>query len=128
MEPQVIHEVHKNFPGIIYYPDYNRLEITGRSIPEDPEMTYNLLDEWITNYFKTNRTLSVKIQLEYINSGSSRCLFTILEKLADYFRSGKQIKIKWFYDVDDEAMFDLGEHYRNKACLPLEIEKVGKIE
>ena len=37
MEKLVIQEELKNCPGIIYYPDSNKLEIFGRSIPENPE-------------------------------------------------------------------------------------------
>ncbi len=101
MEKHVIQEELKNCPGIVYYPDTNKLELVGRSIPENPD-----------------------IQLEYINSGSSKYLYEVLKRLTGYGRSGKAVKIKWLYEEDDEAMLELGEHYRDTAGIPLEIEMI----
>ena len=124
MEKLVIQEELKNCPGIIYFPENNLLEITGRSIPENPELIFRRLDEWITAHFEKNPTLSVNVQLEYINSGSSKYLYEILKKLTAYGHSGKQVIIKWLYEEDDEAMLELGEHYRDTAGIPLIIDMI----
>ncbi len=124
MEKQVIQEALRNCPGIVYYPENNNLEIVGRSIPENPEMIFRRLDEWISSHFISNQSLNVNIQLEYINSGSSKYLYEILKKLTGYQRSGKELKIKWLYEEDDEAMLELGEHYRDTVGIPLEIEMI----
>lgn len=122
MEKLVIQEELKNCPGIYYYPDSNMLELIGRSIPENPEQIFKRLDEWISMHFESNEELSVNIRLEYINSGSSKYLYEILKRLTLFSRSGKLIKIKWLYEEDDEAMLELGEHYRDTAGIPLEIQ------
>jgi hypothetical protein len=124
MEKLVIQEELKNCPGIVYYADTNRLELVGRSIPENPELIFRRLDEWITLHFEKNRELNVSIQLEYINSGSSKYLYEILKRLTGFSRSGCEIKLKWLYEEDDEAMLELGEHYRDTAGIPLEIEMI----
>ncbi|MBN1107561.1 MAG: DUF1987 domain-containing protein [Bacteroidales bacterium] len=124
MEKYVIQEALKNVPGIIYYPDENRLEVSGRSIPENPEMIFRRLDEWITLHFEKNKSLEVSIQLEYINSGSSKYLYEILKRLTVFSRSGNSLKMKWLYEEDDEAMLELGEHYRDTAGIPLAIEMI----
>jgi hypothetical protein len=121
MEKHVIQEELKNCPSIIYYPDTNNLELTGRSIPENPELIFRRLEEWITLHFEKNNRLDVNIQLEYINSGSSKYLYEILKRLTGYGRSGKLVKMKWLYEEEDEAMLELGEHYRDAAGIPLEI-------
>jgi hypothetical protein len=122
MEKFTIQEELKNCPGIIYYPDNNLLEITGRSIPENPELIFRKLDEWIFSHFEKNQALSVNIRLEYINSGSSKYLYEILKKLTAHANSGKKVQLKWLYEEDDEAMLELGEHYRDTAGIPLLIE------
>ncbi|HEY5470540.1 MAG TPA: DUF1987 domain-containing protein [Bacteroidales bacterium] len=124
MEKHVIQEELKNCPGIVYYPDVNKLELTGRSIPENPELIFKRLEEWITLHFGKNSSLDVSIQLEYINSGSSKYLYEILKRLTGYGRSGKQVVIKWLYEEDDEAMLELGEHYRDTAGIPLVIDMI----
>ena len=124
MEKLVIQEELKNCPGIIYYPGANRLEIAGRSIPENPESIFRRLEDWITVHFEKNSGLDVNIQLEYINSGSSKYLYEVLKRLTGYRRTGKQVMMKWRYEEDDEAMLELGEHYRDTAGIPLEIEMI----
>ena len=124
MEKHIIQEELKNCPGIVYYPDSDKLELVGRSIPENPELIFKRLDEWITLHFEKNTGLNVAIQLEYINSGSSKYLYEILKKLTGYIKSGKKVEIKWLYEEDDEAMLELGEHYRDSAGIPLKIEMI----
>jgi hypothetical protein len=124
MEKLVIQEELKNCPGIAYYPDTNKLELIGRSIPENPELIFHRLEEWLTLHFEKNNGLDVNIQLEYINSGSSKYLYEILKRLTGYGRSGKLVKMKWLYEEDDEGMLELGEHYRDTAGIPLEINMI----
>ncbi len=124
MEKLVIQEPLKNVPGMVFYPETKLLEVAGRSIPENPETIFRRLDEWITEYFDNDSTLTVSIFLEYINSGSSKYLYEILRKLTGYKHSGKSVRLIWKYEEDDEAMLDLGEHYRDSAGVPLEIEMV----
>ncbi len=124
MEKHVIQEELKNCPGIVYYPETNQLDLIGRSIPENPELIFRRLDEWITLHFEKNKELNVCIQLEYINSGSSKYLYEILKRLTGFSRSGNSVKMKWRYEEDDEAMLELGEHYRDTAGIPLQIEMI----
>jgi hypothetical protein len=124
MEKQIIQEELKNCPGITYYPDNDMLEMIGRSIPENPELIFRRLDEWITVHFEKNSGLNVSIQLEYINSGSSKYLYEILKRLTGFIKSGKKVEIKWLYEEDDEAMLELGEHYRDSAGIPLKVEMI----
>ena len=124
MEKYVIQEELKNSPGMYYYPDENKLELLGRSIPENPEMIFRRLEDWITSHFEKNNLLNVSIQLEYINSGSSKYLYEILKRLTVYGHSGKSVNIKWLYEEDDEAMLELGEHYRDTAGIPLKLDMI----
>jgi hypothetical protein len=124
MERFVIQEELKNCPGIAYYPTVNRLELIGRSIPENPELIFRRLDEWLTTHFEKNDALDVNVQLEYINSGSSKYLYEILKRLTGYGQSGKNVRIKWLYEEDDEGMLELGEHYRDSAGISLEIDMI----
>ncbi|HPR73470.1 MAG TPA: DUF1987 domain-containing protein [Bacteroidales bacterium] len=124
MEKQIIQEELKNCPGIYYYSETNLLSLSGRSIPENPEAVFRRLDKWIDGHFKKNDSLNTDIQLEYINSGSSKYLYEILQKLTSYSQSGNNVMIRWLYEEDDEAMLELGEHYRDMAGIPLEIEMI----
>jgi hypothetical protein len=119
MEKLIIQEELKNSPGILFYPNTNKLELFGRSIPENPELIFKRFDDWLTLHFKKSTVL-----LEYINSGSSKYLYEILKRLTGYQRTGMQVRMKWLYEEEDEAMLELGEHYRDTAGIPLEIEMI----
>jgi hypothetical protein len=124
MEKFIIQEALKNCPGIVYLIDSNTLEISGRSIPENPELIFRRLNEWITGHFEKNQELTVNIKLEYINSGSSKYLYEVLKKLTAHSKSDKGVVLRWLYEEDDEAMLELGEHYRDTAGIPLIIEMI----
>ena len=124
MEKHIIQEELKNCPGIVYYPQTNTLELFGRSIPENPELIFGRLDEWITVHFTKNSGINFNIKLEYINSGSSKYLYEILKRLTDYGISGKEVIIKWLYEEEDEAMMELGEHYRDTAKIPMTVTMI----
>jgi hypothetical protein len=124
MEKFVIQEELKNCPGIAYYPEANKLEIVGRSIPENPELIFRKLDDWLTIHFEKKSGLDINIRLEYINSGSSKYLYEILKRLKGFGKAGKTVKMNWLYEEDDEGMLELGEHYRDTAGIPLEISMI----
>jgi hypothetical protein len=124
MEKHVIQEELKNCPGIVYYSGTNRLELTGRSISENPELIFRRLDDWITLHFEKQNRLDVHFHLEYINSGSSKYLSAVLKRLTGLGRTGKRVNLKWLYEEDDDAMLELGEYYRDTAGIPLEIEMI----
>lgn len=124
MEIIIIQEKDPKCPGMFYDPDDNLLTIEGRSIPENPESVYQPLKEWIKEYFNESESLNIKIVLEYINSGSSKHLLDVLKILRAYYKYGKKLKIKWLYEEDDEAILELGEHFRDTSGLPMEIDKL----
>ncbi len=95
MEKLVIQEEMKNCPGMYYFAGNNTLELAGRSIPENPELIFRKLDDWITKHFESTKSLVVIIKLEYINSGSSKYLYEILKRLTGYGRSGNSVKLKY---------------------------------
>jgi len=124
MEIEVIQELSKNSPGITFDPGSGILNIKGRSIPENPEAVYKPLMSWIESHFRLSDRLKMEIYLEYINSGSSKHMVEILRTLRDYHDSGKELSVVWLYEEDDEAIMELGEHYRDTSGIPIEIEMI----
>lgn len=122
MESQIIQEQTKNCPGIKYEKEADTLFINGRSIPENPESVFKPLRDWVVNYFQSSDSLKMSIILEYINSGSSKHLIEILKVLKQFQNQGKELIITWFYEEDDEAIMELGEHFRDSSDLPIKIE------
>jgi hypothetical protein len=124
MSVEVIQEGSKNIPRIYYDPDEDILNIVGRSITERPETVYTPLEHWIHNHLKKYSQLQVVILLEYINSGSSKSLRDVLRKISSYKAPKYRTRIIWLYEEDDEAMHELGEHYRDAAGVTMEVKMV----
>jgi hypothetical protein len=64
------------------------------------------------------------IFLEYINSGSSKALRDVLRMVSSYQSPHYKIRITWLYEEDDEAMRELGEHYRDAAGVSMDVQMV----
>lgn len=121
---EIIQKQTKEFPGISFNREDSLLRIVGRSIPENPEALYQPLNSWVEKYFTGDRSLKVEIILEYINSGSSKQLLEIMRQLKEYRDKGKELSITWFYEEDDEAILELGEHFRDASGIPVTFEMI----
>ena len=122
MENQTIQKQTKNCPGIYYEKGADTLFIKGRSIPENPESIFKPLRDWVATFFASSEALKMSIILEYINSGSSKHLIEMLKTLKQYQEEGKHLDITWYYEEDDEAILELGEHFRDTSGLAINIE------
>jgi hypothetical protein len=124
MSIEIIQAGSNNIPRITYDPDEDVLSVTGRSIAERPEVIYNPLGEWIKSHLSRFSQLRVVIFLEYINSGSSKALRDVLRMISGYQAPHYKIKITWLYEEDDEAMHELGEHYRDAAGVNMDVQMI----
>ena len=124
MNLEIIHAGTSNIPRVTYDHDEDILSITGRSIAERPDIIYTPLDEWIRFHLNRFSRLRIVIFLEYINSGSSKALRDVLRTVSSFDDPRYKIRITWLYEEDDEAMFELGEHYRESLGVNMEVRMV----
>jgi hypothetical protein len=124
MSVEIIQTGSKNIPRITYDTEEDVLNVTGRSIAERPEVVYKPLEEWIKMHLSRFNKLRMVIFLEYINSGSSKALRDVLRMVSSYQSPHYKIRITWLYEEDDEAMRELGEHYRDAAGVSMDVQMV----
>jgi hypothetical protein len=111
-----------NTPSVIFDPDAGNLKIEGRSIPENPGEFYDELIEWVKEYFKKPKpSTTIELNLEYVNSGSSKYLLGLFRVIKDESNKGSEIVINWYYEEDDEAILNLGEHYKSSLKIPFNL-------
>jgi hypothetical protein len=109
-------------PGIEFNPQEGKLKIFGRAIPENPEEFFTGVLQWVKKYFQNPTELTIiDIQLEYINSGSSKYLLEFLHILQDKHKEGKKCEINWYYEEDDESVLELGKHYQSIIDIPFKL-------
>ena len=114
----------RSTPSIYIEP--GRIEIKGRSIPEDSFEFYHPVHNAIMEYFKnTELKTEMHFHLEYINSGSKKFITTILSNCNEYYQGGRNIIIEWYYDSDDESIQELGNDLRTMLEIPFHLIEVN---
>jgi hypothetical protein len=84
----------------------NQLQIKGRSISEGCSGFYQPLIDWA--YTVHVNSLTVSINLEYVNSTSLKKLLLIL-KILDVNAKIEQLFIHWHYEEGDEDSLEKGQ-------------------
>jgi len=125
MENLVI-EGTKQSPSVNFNADTGKLELSGRSIPENSFEFYNPLLEWLGEYAKNPKEQTVlKVYLEYFNTSSSKYILEVLKKLKEVLKNdGVEVKVDWCYDEDDEEMMETGEDYEDVTGLEFDYHEI----
>lgn len=125
----------KNTPEIKLSPEENLFLLSGHSAPEDVRALYYPVIEWFANYAAELRDnpathtgenpLVLKIDLRYFNSSSAKFLYDIIIELKNIHQTGIPISIEWYYEHDDNDMFDAGRDISDIAGLRFEFIRKG---
>ena len=100
------------------------IQITGRSIPEDPIAFYQEILDWLDNYILTHdQDTTVEFNIDLMNTGSSKCLLDLLSRLNRAFSDKKNMKIVWHYDSEDEDMCEMGYDLKSFVDIPFEFKE-----
>lgn len=96
--------------------------IKGRSIPEDAGLFYNHLYSWVLKYCHNPKPVTnVYLELEYMNSGSSKSILQILRELINNTHETNTTLIHWYYERGDEDMHEKGEYFETILKHPINI-------
>ena len=111
-------------PQINFDAEAGLLEVEGRLIPEDPEIFFSPVENWIDNFRpeKNSKTI-VRFKLSYYNTSSAKKMLHVFKKFDAFFLSGSDIKIIWEYEDGDEDTMHDGEDYKRFLQIPFEIKK-----
>ncbi len=114
MDPVTIDATQSTF-RINFDFDSGIFEIQGRSTAENPVAKYHPLYTHIEEYCKNPApNTEINIEVDYINSSSSRYLLSILRKLEIIKNTGKgKVAINWYYEEDDEVILGLGKDFQS---------------
>ena len=110
----------------IHFTADGSLEISGKSIPENSIEFYQPVYDWLDQYAQApNPATTIKIQLEYFNTSSSKCLLDVFRKLEALKKSGKsEVTVMWMYEEEDEDMMEAGDDYQTIVGLPFQLMKI----
>ena len=119
-------EPTKRTPWIIMEP--GRIFIMGRSIPENPGDFFRPIHEWISLYINKNTSKSqIDLGFEYINTSSTKWIYTILKELSEMKEISNNARVVWYYEQGDEDMCELGFILRSLVDCPFIIVEVEEM-
>jgi hypothetical protein len=99
-------------PSIVLNPIESVYTISGRSLPEDSAEFYRPVIKWLEDFkLSSHASIDFVVKLDYFNTSSSKMILDILQKLKQIKLAGKETKILWYFQEDDEDMQESGQEF-----------------
>jgi len=112
-------EATQSTPEIKLDKENSKIEMSGRSLPENVKEFYGPVINWLDEYIKTpNDKTKVVLNFEYFNTASSKMIMDILERIKEIREQGKEIDVDWCYIEEDDDMLEAGEDYSEITEVP----------
>ncbi len=109
-------------PRVLFDPDNDIFEISGRSLPEDVVTFYQPVIDWLDEYkLLPNDKTEFVFKYIYFNTATSKLVQDILMRLEYIFENGTNVNVIWYFELDDEDMQDLGEEFKEYVDIPFEL-------
>ena len=108
-------------PEIILDIEHNIFSIKGKSVVTEVDHFYQPIIDWLENIPVTIPSeMNFVFDLEYFNVFSSKRILFLLYKLKDIKDKGANIKVMWYFSVEDDDMKEVGEDFACMVNLPFE--------
>ncbi|NJM17104.1 MAG: DUF1987 domain-containing protein [Bacteroidales bacterium] len=113
-----------NSPGFEIDAATGKIEIFGKSTLANPIQFYKDLIARFLKYLEAPcRETSINIKLQYVNTSSSKWLFYFLKNVEGKHKSSSIFTINWFYEEDDESIFEAGDIYKSLLQMPFNLHQ-----
>ncbi|MEN8122159.1 MAG: DUF1987 domain-containing protein [Bacteroidota bacterium] len=123
MNALIIEETNQT-PRVCFDPGNNIFEIINKSLPEDADLFYGPLIEWLEGYQEQpNEQTEFHFKFDYYNTSSARNISTII-KILDAMSQKHKVKIFWHYREIDEDMQSMGEQYDESTQVEFELVEI----
>lgn len=117
-----INEATTDLPEIVLDKRTGTFEIKGTSFPEDAQEFYQPVLSWIDKFAEDPLPeFCLIFQLIYYNTSTSKVIQTIFEKFEIIYGKGVKISVKWYYDSEDEDMYEGGLGYKERIEMPFSL-------
>lgn len=115
-------EATSSTPLIDFDLQEGKMEIRGRSIPENSFAFYKPLSEALANYAKAPKErTTLTVELEYFNTSSAKCLLDFFKELEGLHGKATNVTIRWGYQDEDENILEAGKEYQSMLKMNFEL-------
>ncbi|MEA1884700.1 MAG: DUF1987 domain-containing protein [Thermotogota bacterium] len=113
---------HTSTSPKVFFDEKNHIFlIEGESYPENSFEFYKPIFKWFDEVFPTLDSMELQLKISYMNSSSVKCILDIMTILEEAYGTGKNVKIKWFYELENSRSFELAEDFKEDLELPFEV-------
>jgi hypothetical protein len=114
-------------PKVHFRVETGVMTITGDSYPENAFDFFEPIITWI-NRFIEERTDPVRLDvtLSYLNTSSIKCLVDILDTLEEAHKSGRGVRIYWFYEPENDRALEMAEEFKEDISFPFTVVPLGE--
>jgi len=121
MTERLIIKKTEETPAIILNSNKGVFQIVGTSWSENAMTFYAPIFAWFEKYFENSPldVTNIEFRFEYFNTSTSK---QIARLISDFKEKSKvyKIKIRWFYEEDDDDMKKEGERYASLLNMQFE--------
>lgn len=104
-------------PQVLFDFEAKSLLIKGISCPDNPLQFYTPLFENLKEFLKKSSQLEIEIQLDYFNTGSSKCILNLFQMINEVCKNTEDIKVTWITDEGDSELEEAGKIFEEMSGL-----------
>ena len=106
-------------PSVHMDPETGLINISGKSVPEEPDVIYDPILEWLAEYCDTPCSLtSLTFNFDCFNIASSKRILFILYKLNELVDKDQDVTVTWCYKENDDDMYEIGMDFAFMVTVP----------
>jgi len=122
-------EATKTSPYVNISVDDCIFEIKGFSFANDTDSFYKQIINYIDNEFSNlDCNLNCEFYFTVFNSVSHKYVLNMMAKFMMYNKNGKNIKVTWYYDKDDENNKENAEDIGKLFNIPFELKEYNELK
>ncbi|TNE54244.1 MAG: DUF1987 domain-containing protein [Bacteroidetes bacterium] len=104
-------------PFVQFDTDSSELEIKGVSCPENPVQFYSPIIDELNDFLRNHKRLHILIQLDYFNTGSSKCILNILNLVSEQIPDKTNASVTWITEEEDLELIEAGKIFQEMSGL-----------
>lgn len=111
MEKLILEPKNKT-PKLDFDHNTGKMTVSGVSSAENSLEFYRPILSWIDDYKQApQKDTTVDINYKYFNTSSAKCILDMLERFVQLKSTDTNLVINWYYEKDDEEMYDAGVNF-----------------
>lgn len=115
----------KSTPEITFDATTGELRLTGESYPENSFTFYQPILSWLTGYLaKPDCRARLVVHLTYMNTGTTKIMMDILDRLEDAHGQGRDVSVEWRCERDNDRIAETAEEFKEEFSFPFAIATV----